>query len=317
LQRYSICVVDVEGDYYALEALPGVMVLGGEERAPNLRELTRVLHHPDVSVVIDLSRMKRDEKHPYVASLLQMLAAHRRQTGLPHWIIVDEAHYFLHDPEAPQILDLEMAGYMLVTYRASQLQPDVLAVSEAIIVTRETDPAEAQALLTRYGGEVDIAEGENLLKNLAINEAVLFPGIEESCGRFCKFKLAPRLTSHVLHRHKYFDVPVPKEKEFVFTANGDGPRHSACTLKEFSTILPSLSEEALEGHLRRGDFSRWIQKVFGDFRLGGSCRGDQTKRRPQIRSAERNRQVNQVEVFYELMTPRRGSRRRGNSQARI
>lgn len=272
LQRYSICVIDVEGDYSALEALPGVMVLGGEEEAPNLRELTRVLHHPDVSVVIDLSRMKQEEKLPYVTSLLQMLAAHRRQTGLPHWIVVDEAHYFLHDPDASQILDLELAGYILVTYRASQLQPNVLAAGEAIIVTRETDPTEARALLAMHGVERDIAAGETLLKNLTISEALLFPGIEEAGGRLCKFKLAQRLTSHVRHRHKYFDVPVPKHREFVFRQNGNGPRGSARTLKEFSAILPSLSDEALEGHLRRGDFSRWIQKVFGDFRLASEIR---------------------------------------------
>ena len=272
LLRYSICVIDVEGDYSALEALPGVMVLGGEEEEPNLRELTRVLHHPDVSVVIDLSRMKQEEKRSYVTSLLQMLAAHRRQTGLPHWIVVDEAHYFLHEEEAQKILDLELAGYIMVTHRASQLQRNLLATGGAIIVTRETDPAEARALLAMQGMIGDTTPGETLLGNLAISEAVLFPGTEESCGNFCKFKLAPRLTSHVRHRHKYFDVPVPKHKEFVFAQNEVGQVLSARTLKEFSTILPGLAQEALEGHLRRGDFSRWIEKVFGDLRLASEIR---------------------------------------------
>ncbi|HZR26967.1 MAG TPA: HAD hydrolase family protein, partial [Vicinamibacterales bacterium] len=57
LQEYCLCVVDPEGDYGALEALPGVMVVGGEELPPTSREIAKAFRHPDVSVVIDLSRM--------------------------------------------------------------------------------------------------------------------------------------------------------------------------------------------------------------------------------------------------------------------
>jgi hypothetical protein len=35
-------------------------------------------------------------------------------------------------------------------------------------------------------------------------------------------------------------------------------------LKEFLTLQAKLPTEALEGHARRGDFSRWIRNVFGD-----------------------------------------------------
>jgi hypothetical protein len=60
--------------------------------------------------------------------------------------VVDEAHYFLHDPGVRDLLDLELSGYTLVTYRASKLHRDVLAASQAVIVTRESDPHEVVAL---------------------------------------------------------------------------------------------------------------------------------------------------------------------------
>src|SRR5262249_2901071 len=46
LQGCCLCVIDPEGDYQSLEALPGVVVLGGDDPPPQARELTRALRHP-------------------------------------------------------------------------------------------------------------------------------------------------------------------------------------------------------------------------------------------------------------------------------
>jgi hydroxymethylpyrimidine pyrophosphatase-like HAD family hydrolase len=51
LQHYCVCVIDAEGDYQTLEALPGVIVLGGDDPPPRVRDITRALRYPDVSVV--------------------------------------------------------------------------------------------------------------------------------------------------------------------------------------------------------------------------------------------------------------------------
>ena len=66
LHGYCVCVIDPEGDYRSLEALPGVTVLGGEDPPPTPRELLRALRYPDRSVVIDLSRLPQDEKIEYI-----------------------------------------------------------------------------------------------------------------------------------------------------------------------------------------------------------------------------------------------------------
>jgi hypothetical protein len=85
-----------------LESLPGVAVFGGEEPPPRLSDVARALRYPEVSIVIDLSAISHEEKLAYVDELLPMLAALRRSIGLPHWIVVDEAHYFLHQPDVPK-----------------------------------------------------------------------------------------------------------------------------------------------------------------------------------------------------------------------
>jgi hypothetical protein len=68
----------------------------------------------------------------------------------------------------------------------------------------------------------------------------------------------------VRHRNKYLEVPMPEDRAFVFTCNGRQFGGPARSLKEFVTLQARLPATALEGHARRGDFSRWIRNVFGD-----------------------------------------------------
>ena len=105
LYGYSLCILDPEGDYVSLEALPGVVVFGGTDPLPRPRELIRALRHSDVSIVIDMSHTPHEQKLEYMRAVLPALAVLRRRTGLPHRIVVDEAHYFLQDEESRRLLD--------------------------------------------------------------------------------------------------------------------------------------------------------------------------------------------------------------------
>ena len=263
LARYSVCVVDPEGDYAPLENLPGVTVLG-QDGPPTLREVERALQYPDVSVVVDLSAMPRDDRLAYVSSLLKLLAAARRRRGFPHRIIVDEAHYFLDRPEAVELLDLELASYALTTYKMARLDPRILDATEAIIVTRESDPAEARALMTVAGIAEDEEHWRATLAGLAVDEAVLVTMVGPSPGRMQRFRKASRLTPHVRHRHKYSDIPVAPQDAFVFTRNGVPTGPAPRTLGEFSIALGRSPLDVVAEHRRRHDFSRWIANVFRD-----------------------------------------------------
>ncbi|MGA2509899.1 MAG: HAD hydrolase family protein [Candidatus Acidiferrales bacterium] len=272
LQGYSVCVIDPEGDYRTLEPLPGVVVLGGDTVPPQLPDIARALRHPDMSAVIDLSHVPTLDKIAYLYSLLPMLAALRRITGLPHRIIVDEAHYFLHEPNVQELLDLNLGAYTLVTYRLTDLHPDVRKAVEAIIVKRITDPQEVRSLTAMTGNQNLAAEWESTLGSLAASQAALLPRGQEAGGQLRRFELLPRMTSHVRHRAKYLDVELVPEQAFVFTDNGKPLGFTARTLKEFVAALKLVPAPALDGHALRGDFSRWIFEVFHDHLLASDVR---------------------------------------------
>jgi hydroxymethylpyrimidine pyrophosphatase-like HAD family hydrolase len=273
LYGYCVCVVDPEGDYRSLEALPGVSVLGGEDPPPTPRELVRALRFPDRSVVIDLSRCAQDEKIEYIRATLPALNELRRRTGLPHRILLDEAHYFLHDDDAPELLDLEGHGYTVVTYRASRLPPALLADTEVMIVTRESNHVEIDALKRWCASCGDVSPGRwALLSHLRSGQAVALPITEEAAGDIRLFTVGPRLTAHVRHREKYVDVPVSERQAFFLTGGPPGEARSIRTLRQLVNELEEVPAIDLEGYLRRGDFSRWIGDVFGDFALAAALR---------------------------------------------
>ena len=139
LYEYCLCVLDPEGDYATLESLPNVVVFGGSDPPPQWRDVERMVRYPDISMVIDLSRLAHEAKATYVAELLPKLAELRRRCGLPHWIVVDEAQYFLRDCHTKPPVDLELAAYLLITYRPSKLCSELVETLGSIIVTHSGD----------------------------------------------------------------------------------------------------------------------------------------------------------------------------------
>jgi hydroxymethylpyrimidine pyrophosphatase-like HAD family hydrolase len=274
LHGYSLCVLDAEGDYRSLEELPGVTVLGGEDPPPTPRELVRALRYPDRSVVIDLSRVPHDAKIEHIRSVLPALSVMRRRTGLPHRILLDEAQYFLHDAGAEHLLDLETNGYTVVTHCASRLPPELIAATEVMLATCESNPAEIDALCQRCTARQALEGARarwSALAHLSTGQAIALPITEESGGELTMFNVGERLTSHVRHRQKYVDVPVTEGRAFTFAANG-GPPVRARTLRQFVAAVEHAAPAAVAGYVGRGDFSRWIAEVFGDHALAEELR---------------------------------------------
>jgi hydroxymethylpyrimidine pyrophosphatase-like HAD family hydrolase len=271
LQRYSLCILDPEGDYACLEALPGVIVRPVDSKGAIFPELERDLTHPDLSVVLDMSAAPQEDKPLLARRLLEAVNRLRRSTGLPHRVVVDEAHYFLNRLDDPQLFDQELGGYLLVTYRISDLSPAILQASEAVIVTRVADRQQALALLSLAPG-IETSEGLTLLADLAIEDAALLPGSLESGDSLKQFRVAPRLAAHVRHRRKYADGAVRLEQEFVFTQEGRPTGRRARTVRDLLSALSELPTDVVHGHLDRGDFHRWIEDVFGDRELGETIR---------------------------------------------
>ncbi len=273
LHGYSLCVIDPEGDYRTLDALPGVRVLGGEDGPPTPRALLHALRYPDRSVVIDLSCIEHRAKLEYIRSTLPALNVMRRRIGTPHRIVVDEGHYFLRDAVKHRLLDLDFNGYIVVTYWPSQLPQTLVAATEVILVTRESNRKEIEALRQHCHACQHVSPSSwDVLPSLRLDQAVALPVTAEAGSELLPFTIGERLTPHVRHRQKYVDVPVTDSRAFVFREGRATTAVRAHTLREFVAVLENLELGDADGYLRRGDFSRWISDVFGDHALARELR---------------------------------------------
>lgn len=298
---YSLCVIDPEGDYATLESLPGVVVFGGAYSLPEHHEVIRALGHPDLSVVVDLSRVSHTAKTEYLRALLPALARFRGGTGLPHRIVIDEAHYFLNRPDVREFIDLQHGGYTLVTYRVSDLDAEILAAVDAVIMTHTSDEREV-ATLGRVGGVPNDPLLGALLGDLAIDEAAIVRSRDDE-PHVERFQLANRRTVHVRHRAKYRDVPLPAQRAFLFTRASRAFGAPIRTLRGFVDAAARAPDDVLGPHARRGDFSRWIGEVFGDEPLAAALREVEhlyrKKEVPDLKAAI----IEAISLRYELGSP--------------
>ncbi|GGM19481.1 HAD-IIB family hydrolase [Deinococcus aerophilus] len=269
---YQVCVIDPEGDYRTLRALPHMLVLGGPEgHLPEVSQIITILEYAGVSLVLDFSLYSVAARNTYTASLLRALRALRAQRGRPHWILLDELQN-LCTPDAGALTRnlercLRQGGVAFVAYRAGQLPASVLQKVRSWLLTTTQLPEDLDAVGTLLAGQGhDAVRALALLPGLARGEAALFspaPG-DEGSPQGQRFQASPRVSLHVRHLHKYLLAPLPPERRFYFRDAGGTAHGQAASLWEFRERLNGVPPESLAYHLTRGDFEAWLRTVIHD-----------------------------------------------------
>ena len=96
------------------------------------------------------------------------------------------------------------------------------------------------------------------------------------------------------------DVPVARDRAFVFTTDGGATYGRASSLREFTAAVASRPAAQLDGFLRRGDFSRWIADVFSDNALAAELRAIDDQYRLGRVSDVADSIVHTIEARYEV-----------------
>ena len=205
---------------------------------------------------------------------LRALAERRRRLGLPHWLVVDEAHSSLPvNAVAGAAAELDGEGLCLASCRSSWIRPLLTASVDIFVLARTTDPQELAFLSERMtAAGVDGAAVAAALPGLLNGEFVLIQPGPDGRPSALSFVPTPRETVHVRHLAKYADARVGASRRFIFR-NADGHEiASAESLTEFLRVVERVDPGVLDWHARRGDFSRWVRDVFSDEELGRQLR---------------------------------------------
>ena len=259
---YSVLVLDREGDHHSLGDRRGILAVGGTQRLPTAQELTALLRHRFGSVVVDLSQHDELAQQAYLAEVMPSVLAQRAVTGLPHWLVLEEAHSLLVDPHPWRGLADQMSGLCLSTYR-----PDALPT----MVRDELD----LFVLSAGGGDGSASATTFVAEQTGWPEHRLTAPLTDSPrgrallvrrdGPPTDFTVGPRSSSHVRHWHKYIESELPPSYRFYFEPHAHG--RVAANLREFHRHLGGCPAEWIERHARHHDFSSWIRAVLQDLEL--------------------------------------------------
>lgn len=269
---YTVLVIDPEGDYAQLGTLPDVVVVGGTEPLPALEHIVALLRQL-VSVVVDLSLRPAAEREWFLSHAPALLEAQWSASGVPHWVLVDEAHGPLGAAGAARrFFSADRPGRCVVTYQPEELCDEVLDALDAVVLLPGSDPDRVPgvggATDRRPGVGPEVADVGARLDALGPGEALLVEGpalrAEPVLG---PVRLARRETAHARHWHKYVSHFLPAELRFYFRDEDGDAGPPAANLAEFHGELVRCTAGVLRHHAARADFSRWIRDVFRDHEL--------------------------------------------------
>ena len=261
---YSVIVFDPEGDHLGLGELRGVFVTGGHEgRLADPAEVVRLLRDAAASVVVDLSHLDAACQAGYAAGLVGEVEAHRAASGLPQWVVVDEAHLPVgRGPSGYRMFNPAAKGYLLVTWQPEELSADALAALDAVITLGSPHPASRFVDLAAAVADMPRAEIARLVDRQP-GRAVL--AWRQHPRQAVAFTLGPRITPHLRHEHKYEQAGVELAHRFHFRTEPDTPTGAvAANLAELEAELARCDQGVLRHHCPGRDFSRWAAEVFHD-----------------------------------------------------
>ena len=276
-RRYATCVIDPEGDFRVLGRLPGVTWVEVRQGSSWEGLLSPLNRDSSACLIADLSCLPHAEKLESIEQGFRLIREFRERLGLPHWVVLDEAHYSLHrDGVEERAIGMGEKGFCLVTYKPSLIRPSVLKAMDILILGRTTAPGELKSLRASLPGGRE-ADAIAVLPGLPRGEFVLIEPAGTGDRAPLTFVAAPRETRHVRHLMKYADVPLPAERRFFFRHPTGRLAAAAGSLNEFRDIVATVEDGVLEYHAGRNDFSRWLLDLFSDRELGAQLRKIETR----------------------------------------
>ena len=268
---YCVLVVDPEGDHRELGRLRGTVTVDAAEGLPAPARVAALFRQRFTSVVLDLSCLAPFERRAYLDGLAVQVAQQRSDVGLPHWVVLDEAHVGEPEGLVSGYLDpgSHFRGQILVTFRPFDLAPEVIAGLDGVLALGGSEPLPGPVLEVACGvSGLDVRRVRHLAGAMRPHDALL--AVRPWLGTTTTVAFAARATPQVRHAHKYGAVAVAPDKRFYFRDSGDGVVDVAGTMAELCVALARVNDDVLAHHAVTSDLSRWIASVFQDQALASA-----------------------------------------------
>jgi len=254
---YTFCVIDPEGDY---EMLDTVALLGSPEHPPDLGELSRILDTAAVNTVVSLIGISVEDRPAFFASLVSRVKQSRSGSGVPHLVLVDEAHH-VSPIETTDADPLQHVNVLRITVHPHTLSQAVLNNVRVVIALG----AQAHERLQEFCAARGLPLPHIEVSELASHEAWLWR--LDSPEKPQRVALIPSTLEHRRHTRKYAEGELPPERSFFFRGPEQKLNLRAQNLSLFLQLADGIDDATWTHHLKRHDYSQWIGTGLRDTEL--------------------------------------------------
>ncbi len=260
-KHFQFCIVDPEGDY---SELSGAVTLGDHKQTPDVDGVLEILAKPDANVVVNLLAIDPHERPYFLAELLPKLFKLRRQTGRPHWIVLDEAHHCLPakwEP-APLALPREMPATIAVTVHPEEMASEFLALVSTIVgVGNGADKIIA---------DFCTATGRDAPATVAPTEKGQLLVLRNG-GPILSVQARTPKDKQKRHIRKYADGTLGDDKSFFFRGPEQALNLKAQNLTMFVQLAMGVDDGTWMHHLHKGEYSQWFESAIKDKGLAAAA----------------------------------------------
>ena len=281
--EYQYCVIDPEGDY---EHLPGTLVAGSREHAPDVAQVVEHLEEPDVNLAVNLLAISLAERPAFFTELLSALLRLRVRRGRPHWTVVDEAHHMLPADDVSTGIAQPFGGMIFVTVHPDQLSATASSAIDLVIAVGAAARETIEMFCRQIGRPAPPLPEEPLTPDEALTWSASTGG---NPSRIAALKPRGERRRHI---RKYAEGQLGEDKSFYFRGPDDRLNLRAHNLGLFMQMADGVDDATWLHHLRAGDYSRWLRDSIKDLELAAEAEraeaqpeADPSSTRERIRAA--------------------------------
>jgi HAD superfamily hydrolase (TIGR01484 family) len=252
---YQALIIDPEGDHNEME---GVLVLGTPKQPPTIDEIAGALARPARTVVANIIAVPLDQQPRFLDHLLPALRDLRKESGRPHWLVLDEVHHVLPQPATGVDLQFsDLPGIVAATVEPAHVAIQWLRLVDRLIVTG----ASPDGTFRNYCEAVDEPVPGDLPKDLEKGQALSW---RRRSGTVEQFAPIPGTSERRRHVRKYAEGDLGEERSFIFEGPEKKLHLQAKNLERFLELADGVDDDTWEFHRRRHDYSTWVRDKIKD-----------------------------------------------------
>ncbi len=279
-EKYQFCLIDPEGDYLDLS---GMVNIGDSSQPPLIEQVIQSMCVTLQNVVVNTLAIPLNDRPLFFKQLLTALVDLRKNTGHPHFIIMDEAHHLAPSQVTDSFFNFpeDFKNFVAITTQPELINAAFLKrINIALIIgdTPEASMAEFASLtdqIIEVPESIVLQKGELLVWQKNSNKTMVIKSM---------------MPSHLLRRHKRkYATGDMGPDSFYFKGPASKLNLKANNLMIFIQMASGIDDETWVYHLKRNDYSNWFNAHVNDEELATKAR--------KIEQSEHNPEVSRNAIF--------------------